>query len=172
MKSVLLVDDDGDILFTLSLALAPEFEVDQASDGPEALEKLALRSYDAVALDVMMPSLDGLTVARRLRARGDRTAIILMSASHDIEERSKGIPILEYLKKLFTPEELVVKLRRIASGSGSSGPPPEGEEPSNAAEASHSEEAHRRTRSLQWANTVTRTLRVRRERELTAPALP
>src|SRR5437763_16640182 len=68
-----------------------DYHVDEAGEGTEALERLADGGLDAVVLDVSMPVLDGLEVSRRLRAAGDRTPILMLTARDDIDDRVAGL---------------------------------------------------------------------------------
>ena len=78
---VLVVDDEPAVRTALERALVLEgYEVDLAVDGGEALHKIAAEAPDALLLDVLMPGVDGLEVARRLRADGDRTPILMLTA--------------------------------------------------------------------------------------------
>ena len=82
---VLLADDEAEIARALKTMLErSQYTVDVAQDGREALDFLENASYDAVVLDVMMPQLDGLTVLRRMRAAGNSTPTLLLTAKSGI----------------------------------------------------------------------------------------
>jgi DNA-binding response OmpR family regulator len=84
---ILLVDDEQSIQTLLSYPLRKEgYEVVQASDGREALDRFGEASFDLVILDVMMPRLDGLEVCRRLRTRSDVPIIMLTAKAEEIDK--------------------------------------------------------------------------------------
>src|SRR3954469_18750421 len=91
---ILVVDDEGAVRESLRRALAMEgYDVELASDGQEALERLDGHhdEPDAVVLDVLMPRLNGLEVARRLRAKGNRIPILMLTARDQVEDRVEGL---------------------------------------------------------------------------------
>jgi DNA-binding response OmpR family regulator len=84
---ILLADDEQSIQTLLSFPLRKEgYEVVQASDGREALERFGETTFDLVVLDVMMPRVDGLEVCRRLRARSDVPIIMLTAKAEEIDK--------------------------------------------------------------------------------------
>jgi two-component system response regulator MprA len=89
---VLVVDDEPQFRRALERALKLEgYEVDVAGNGVEALKTLADGPADAVVLDVLMPKLDGLETCRRLRAVGDATPVLLLTARDAVEDRVDGL---------------------------------------------------------------------------------
>ena len=96
------------------------YEVTTAEDGMVGLEQLAIQPADAIILDVMMPRLDGLGVARHLRALGDRTPILMLTARHDISNRVEGLDAGadDYLVKPFALDELLARIRALLRRSG------------------------------------------------------
>jgi two-component system response regulator MprA len=122
-----VVDDEPAVRRALERALRLEsYEVALAADGEEALDQLALHPADAVILDVAMPRLDGLEVTRRMRAAGDRTPILILTARDAIDDRVQGLDVGadDYLVKPFALRELQARLRALlrrssdAEGSG------------------------------------------------------
>src|SRR5918996_3056295 len=106
---VLVVDDEPAVRAALERALRLEgYAVELASDGSEALHRLALGAPDVVVLDVMMPRVDGLEVCRRLRESGDRTPVLMLTARDAVEDRVAGLDAGadDYLVKPFALEEL------------------------------------------------------------------
>jgi two-component system response regulator MprA len=89
--------------------------VSLAGDGAEALALLADRSPDAIVLDVAMPRVDGLEVCRRLRAAGDRTPVLMLTARDAIDDRVAGLDAGadDYLVKPFALRELQARLRAL-----------------------------------------------------------
>jgi CheY-like chemotaxis protein len=107
---LLVVDDDPSVREALELVLDLNgFGVATAADGKEAIRALAIAAPDAVILDVLMPGLDGLEVCRRMRAIGDRTPVLMLSARAEVSERVAGLEAGadDYLVKPFASEELV-----------------------------------------------------------------
>ncbi len=113
---VLVVDDEPALRTALERALAVDaFEVRLAVDGRAALDHLVEQRVDAVVLDVAMPGLDGLEVCRRLRAAGDRTPVLMLTARDAVDDRVAGLDAGadDYLVKPFALEELLARLRAL-----------------------------------------------------------
>jgi two-component system, OmpR family, response regulator ArlR len=109
---ILLVEDDPQIIRVLRLELEHEgYEVDTATDGLSGLEK-ALKEPDLVVLDLMLPKLDGMEVASRLRAKS-RVPIIMLTAKDRIPDRVAGLDrgADDYVVKPFSIEELLARIR-------------------------------------------------------------
>ena len=86
-----MVDDEPAVRTALERALLLErYDVTLAADGREALDVLAAVRRDAIVLDVAMPGLDGLEVCRRLRAAGDRTPVLMLTARETVDDRVAG----------------------------------------------------------------------------------
>ena len=125
---ILVVDDEPAVLQALSRAFALEsYEVAAAGDGAEALEALAGERFDAVVLDVMMPGVSGLEVCRRLRASGDRSPVLMLTARDAIDDRVAGLDAGadDYLVKPFALRELMARMRallRRRDGEGDGSP--------------------------------------------------
>ncbi len=125
---VLVVEDDRSVRESLVTALRLEgYDVEALSDGEAALEQLTIATDesrpDAVLLDVMMPHLDGLSVCRRLRARGDTTPILMITARHEVADRVSGLDAGadDYLVKPFALDELTARLRALLRRTSVSG---------------------------------------------------
>ena len=116
MTRVLVVDDEPAVRRALERALTLDsYEVALASDGQEALDAIAAEPPDAVVLDIVMPRVDGLEVARRMRKAGDRTPILILTARDAIDDRVSGLDMGadDYLVKPFALRELQARLRAL-----------------------------------------------------------
>jgi two-component system, OmpR family, response regulator MprA len=123
--SVLVVDDEPALRQALQRALTFEgYDVRLAPDGRSALDSLIADPADAVLLDVAMPGIDGLEVCRRLRAAGDRTPILMLTARHATADRVAGLDAGadDYLVKPFALEELLARLRALLRRTAPPGP--------------------------------------------------
>jgi two-component system, OmpR family, phosphate regulon response regulator OmpR len=113
---ILVVDDDARIRDLLRRYLAQEgFEVIVAEDG-KALTRIMMRDpIDLIVLDLMMPGEDGLSICRRLRAAGDRTPIIMLTAKGEDVDRIVGLEVGadDYLGKPFNPRELLARVHAV-----------------------------------------------------------
>ncbi|MDP9071178.1 MAG: response regulator transcription factor [Actinomycetota bacterium] len=122
MKRVLVVDDEPKILQVVRDYLADAgFSVSIAADGPSALEKAGAVSPDLVVLDLGLPGLDGLDVARELQRRAP-VPIIMLTARSDEVDRVLGLELGadDYLVKPFSPRELVARVRAVLRRAGPS----------------------------------------------------
>jgi len=114
--NILVVDDEPAVRQALTRALSFEgYTVRTAVDGRTALDALLEEPADAVLLDVTMPGVDGLEVCRRLRAGGDRTPILMLTARHATADRVAGLDAGadDYLVKPFALEELLARIRAL-----------------------------------------------------------
>src|SRR4051795_9383419 len=114
---VLVVDDEPQLRRALERALKLEgYDVDLAADGEEALGSVGSGApLDAIVLDVLMPKRDGLEVCRELRARGDHTPILMLTARDAVQDRVDGLDAGadDYVVKPFALEELLARLRAL-----------------------------------------------------------
>jgi two-component system, OmpR family, response regulator MprA len=113
---VLVVDDDALVRRMLARSLVAEgFNVEQAPDGGAALAAVERSAPDLVVLDVTMPGIDGLAVCRRLRAKGLRGSILMLTARDAVADRVAGLEAGadDYLVKPFAIEELVARLHAL-----------------------------------------------------------
>src|SRR2546422_6685491 len=113
---ILLVDDDPRITDLLRRILSYEgYSVAIAASGNEALTRTLECPPDLIVLDIMLPGLDGLEVAQRLRAAGDNVPILILTARDAVPDRVKGLETGadDYLVKPFAPEELVARVKAL-----------------------------------------------------------
>ena len=115
-EHILVVEDDRSVRDAVERALRFEgYDVRTARDGAEALSEVLNDPPDAIVLDVMMPFVDGLETCRRLRARGDATPILILTARHEVTDRVEGLDAGadDYMVKPFALEELLARLRAL-----------------------------------------------------------
>ena len=116
MATVLIVDDDPKLLKMLQRTLMYEgFRVFSASNGHAALSEVQARRPDVIELDWLMRGLDGLGVLERLRAAGDKTLVLMLTARDAVEQRVEGLEsgADDYLVKPFAPAELLARLHAL-----------------------------------------------------------
>src|SRR5919109_2653029 len=120
MAHILIVEDEGEIAGYLRRGLAFEgYSIEIAATGMAALAAARERPPDLVVLDIMLPGLDGLEVARRLRAASD-VPIIMLTARDAVPDRVAGLEAGadDYLVKPFAFEELLARLRALTRRGG------------------------------------------------------
>ena len=112
---VLVVDDEAPIRDIVRRYLTADgFEVTEATDGEQALQRFASDAPDVVVLDVMMPGLDGLEVLRRLRATSDAYVILLTAKAEEVDKLvGLSVGADDYLSKPFSPRELTARVRAV-----------------------------------------------------------
>jgi two-component system response regulator MprA len=118
---LLVVDDDAAVRDALAVVLGLDgFDVSTAADGREGIRALREGRPDAVVLDLLMPGIDGLEVCRRIRATGDRTPVLMLTARAEVSERVAGLEAGadDYLVKPFAREELIARLRALLRRTG------------------------------------------------------
>ncbi|MGW5177270.1 response regulator transcription factor [Streptomyces sp. NPDC004082] len=123
--TVLLAEDDRAIRHALERALTLEgYEVTAVADGVAALAQAHRRAADVLVLDVMMPGIDGLQVCRVLRAEGDRTPVLMLTALVETADRIAGLDAGadDYVVKPFDVEEVFARLRALLRRTGSGDP--------------------------------------------------
>lgn len=116
MVKLLVVDDEDRIRRLLNMYLSREgYEVDEAVDGAEALEKAFSEQYDCILLDVMMPEKDGLEVLEELRENKLMTPVILLTAKGEESDRVGGFEkgADDYIVKPFSPREVVLRVKAM-----------------------------------------------------------
>jgi DNA-binding response OmpR family regulator len=113
---LLLVEDDERLAKAVQrIVVAEGHVIDWVPDGDEALVQADLEPYDVLVLDVMLPSVDGFEVTRRLRAGGNSTPILMLTARDSVRDRVAGLDAGadDYLVKPFAPEELLARVRAL-----------------------------------------------------------
>ncbi len=127
-RSIALVDDDRNILTTLSIALQAEgYSTRVYSDGEAALAALVHNPTDLAVFDIKMPRMDGMELLKRLRERSDMPIIFLTSRDEEEdEEAGLAMGADDYIAKPFSQRLLLARIRAILRRAG---PPPEGAAP-------------------------------------------
>jgi len=115
-STVLVVEDEPAIAELLRSYLARDgFAVELVGDGPSGLQAIRQHRPDAVILDVGLPGLDGIEVCRQLRAAGDWTPVLFVTARDDEVDRVLGLELGadDYVTKPFSPREVVARVRAV-----------------------------------------------------------
>lgn len=110
---ILLVEDDLKIAQFVKKGLeAAGFVVDHAAEGEDAAALLSCTTYDLAVMDLMLPGVDGLTIITRLREKGARLPVIILSAKHSVDDRVRGLQQGgdDYLVKPFALSELLARI--------------------------------------------------------------
>ncbi|MDM9382110.1 response regulator [Chlorogloeopsis sp. ULAP01] len=123
---ILLIEDDEVIAQSLAKSLRNQhYAVDIAKDGQEGWDFADLFTYDLILLDVLLPKLDGISLCRRLRASGNQTPILLLTAQDTSKTKVIGLDAGadDYVAKPFDFQELLARIRALLRRSGSALPP-------------------------------------------------
>ena len=113
---VLIVEDSKRLQLSLTEGLKLEgFAVDVVGDGGEALQYIYAYDYDVIVLDLMLPTLSGLAILKKMRARGLQTHVLILSAKDQISDRVKGLNLGadDYLIKPFDFQELLARINTL-----------------------------------------------------------
>ena len=114
---ILVVDDEDVILASCTRALrADGREIETASSGPQALERIEADGYDVIVLDIMMPGMDGLEVLQRVKESHPDIEVVMVTGLSQIDTavRSMKLGAFDYLPKPFDPDELALVVERAA----------------------------------------------------------
>lgn len=113
---ILLAEDEAQLARVLTMAMTTSgYQVDAVDNGQKVLDLAAANAYDVMILDIMMPVKSGLDALRELRARGDRTYVIMLTAMAEEDDRVTGLDAGadDYLTKPFSLKELLARLRSL-----------------------------------------------------------
>lgn len=113
---LLLAEDEKELSNALvTIFKHNNYSVDAVYNGQDALDYLETDLYDGVILDIMMPKVDGITVLKRIRAKGNNVPVLLLTAKSEIEDRVTGLDsgADDYLTKPFATKELLARVRAI-----------------------------------------------------------
>ena len=114
---ILLAENEKELSRAVTAILAHEgYEVDAVYDGSDAVRKASENVYECMILDIMMPVKDGITALKEIRAAGDRTPVIMLTAKAGIDDRIEGLDsgADDYLTKPFAMKELLARIRSAA----------------------------------------------------------
>ena len=114
--NVLIVDDERDMVNAISAILSQHnYTVDCAYNGEDGLEFALSGIYDVIVLDVMMPEMNGFTVAANTRKAGIRTPILMLTAKSEVDDKVEGLDsgADDYLTKPFMAKELLARIRAL-----------------------------------------------------------
>lgn len=113
---LLLAEDERALSKALTTILERNnYSVDAVYDGEEALEYLEVGDYDGVILDIMMPKVDGITVLKNIRQRGNLIPVLLLTAKSEVDDKVVGLDAgaNDYLTKPFNSRELLARIRAM-----------------------------------------------------------
>ena len=113
---LLLAEDEKALSKAMATILERnKYSVDVACDGQEALEYLEAGNYDGVILDIMMPKVDGITVLRTIRKKGNLIPVLLLTAKSEVDDKVLGLDAgaNDYLTKPFHSRELLARIRAM-----------------------------------------------------------
>ena len=116
---LLVAEDERSLSKALTVILEKnKYSVDAAYDGEEALDYLSVGQYDGLILDIMMPKMDGITVLKKLRAKGNNIPVLMLTAKSEIDDRVTGLDCgaNDYLTKPFDTKELLARIRAMTRG--------------------------------------------------------
>lgn len=118
---VLIVEDDEALARALTVILREaHYDVDVVGDGPTGLSWAALKPYDVIVLDVMLPGMDGFEVVAELRRQSVSTPVLLLTARDSVADKIQGLDsgADDYMTKPFSPAELMAHLRALTRRQG------------------------------------------------------
>jgi len=124
-KNILLVEDEADLVLTLTDRLTSEgYQVESALDGETGLARATCEQFDLIILDVMLPQRNGLDVCRDLRQRGVQSAILMLTARGQLVDKVVGLRIGadDYMTKPFEPIELLARVEALMRRSSTAIP--------------------------------------------------
>jgi DNA-binding response OmpR family regulator len=121
---ILLAEDESSMARALTTILTRNnYSVDCVGDGEAAVTYVRTGDYDAIIMDIMMPKMDGITALKEIRAKGNVTSVMLLTAKSEIDDKVDGLDsgANDYLTKPFSSRELLARLRAITRQPAASG---------------------------------------------------
>jgi len=116
IKNILVVEDQEDIGALIKLNLeSMNFDVEHCRSGDEGFDTARSRRFDAIILDIMLPGMNGLEICQQLRASGDHTPILMLTAKKSEADRVVGLEVGadDYLTKPFSIRELQARIKAL-----------------------------------------------------------
>lgn len=113
---ILLAEDEAQLNRVLTLAMkSTGYEVDSVADGQAAVDHAKENAYDVMIFDIMMPKKSGLDALKEIRATGDRTYVIMLTALSEVDDKVDGLDAGadDYITKPFSLKELLARLRSL-----------------------------------------------------------
>lgn len=112
MATVLIVEDDESMRLLMSIKLGKKFDIEQAGNGVEALNKLEAKHIDLIVADIMMPVMDGYDLVRAIRNQDNTVPIILATAKQSFEDKKDGFAVGadDYMIKPINFDELIWRI--------------------------------------------------------------
>ena len=113
---LLLAEDERSLSKAIVTILEKNnYSADAVYDGVEALEYLESGNYDGLILDIMMPRMDGLTVLKKLREKGNTIPVLMLTAKSEVDDKVQGLDMgaNDYLTKPFATRELLARIRAM-----------------------------------------------------------
>lgn len=120
MMKLLFAEDERSLSRAITHILEKNcYSVDAVYDGQAALEYLENGDYDGIILDIMMPKVDGITVLRELRSKGNHVPVLMLTAKAEIDDTVLGLDTgaNDYLTKPFDTKELLARIRAMTRGN-------------------------------------------------------
>lgn len=114
---ILVVEDEHKIANSIKRGLEQEsYAVDVAYDGEEGYDLASTESYSVIILDLMLPKMDGITICKKLRAEGNHTPILILTAKGELNDKVEGLNAGadDYLVKPFAFAELVARIKALS----------------------------------------------------------
>lgn len=117
MKKILVADDEDILRILIADTLEDDFEIEEAEDGREALEKIRKNEYDLIILDYMMPYLTGLEVLEQVRNDKIDTQVLMLTAKAQDADRENAMRkgANHFMSKPFSPMELLELVEKIVA---------------------------------------------------------
>ena len=114
-KKILICDDEVGVRESLNLILEDSYELDFASSGNEAIEKITSSNFDGVLLDIKMPSKDGLETLKEIKEISPNTKVIIVTGYQSVETASKAVQLgaIDYITKPFESADVKEKVSKI-----------------------------------------------------------
>ncbi len=114
-KKILICDDEESVRESLNLILEDDYDLDFASNGSEAVQKIKNENYDGALLDIKMPSKDGLETLEEIKRISPDMKVIIVTGYQSVETASKAVKLgaMDYITKPFESKKVLETVRKI-----------------------------------------------------------